>query len=266
MVLGLVIGSGFVPEQPGAVLPAIGMLLSALPAVAWLAFLYRVGARMQFHLSLLPFTLFFLAALLSAAATRPFLHDIINVDVWLGRTTTNNRLLGEILLNGFTHAFMLYAIVRYVAWSSLAFVRRTDGVMYAMAASWGYAAVFNALYVIDLGQPALLSGGLRLLAHLCTFLSTALILGYFLGRNRFENMPVYYLGSGLIFAAVVNGFLLYAGSALNSTRLGLTQSGFSPWPGLALNVAVLALAYSTVYGLTQRQNALTKARLEQGIE
>jgi hypothetical protein len=267
IVFGLAIGNEVVRDRPSAtILLGVGLLISTVPAFAWLVFLYRLGARLQFHLSLLPITLLVLAALLSAAATRPFLHDIVNVDVWMGRATTSDRFWGTILLSGFTHTFMLYVLIRYVAWSSLAFVRRTDGVMYALAASWGYAAVFNILFVIDLGQPALLNGGLRLIAHLCTLLSTGLILGYFLGRNRFEDMPVYYLSAGVILAAAVNGFLLYASSALDSVSLGLTESGFSPWPGIALNIAVLALAYSSVYGLTQRQNALTKARLEQGIE
>lgn len=267
IVLGLAIGNEIVRDQPGAAtLLGTGLLISTLPAFVWLIFLYRIGARAQFHLSLLPITLFVLAALLSAAATRPFLHDIVNFDAWVGRATISNRFWGTILLSGFTHTFMLYVLIRYIAWSSLAFVRRTDGVMYAMAASWGYASVFNILFAIDLGQPALLNGGLRLIAHLCTFLSTGLILGYFLGRNRFENLPIYYLSIGVILAATVNGFLLYAGSSLNSIGLGLTQSGFSPWPGLALNIAVLAFTYSSVYGLSQRQNALTKARIEQGIE
>lgn len=267
IVFGLAIGNEIMRGQPGAItLRGVGLLLATVPAFMWLIFLYRIGARDQFHLSLLPITLFVLAALLSAAATRPFLHDIIDFDAWIGRATTSNRFLGTILLSGFTHTFMLYVLIRYIAWNSLAFVRRTDGVMYALAASWGYALVFNVLFVIDLGQPALLNGGLRLIAHLCTFLTTGLILGYFLGRNRFEDLPVYYPSVGMILAATVNGFLLYAGSALNSTRLGLTQSGFSPWPGLALNVAVLAFTYSSVYGLSQRQNTQTKARLEQGIE
>jgi len=266
-VLGLAIGNELGDDQPASgTLTAIGFLISALPAFVWLIVLYRLGARAEFHLSLLPITLFVLGALLSAAATRPFLHDIVDLDAWMGRATTSNRFWGAILLSGFTHTFMLYVLIRYIAWSSLAFVRRTDGVMYALAVSWGYATVFNILFVIDLGQPALLNGGLRLIMHLCTFLSTGLILGYFLGRNRFENLPVYYLSTGVILAATVNGFLLYAGSALNSTSLGLTQSGFSPWPGVALNAAVLAFTYSSVYGLSQRQNALTKARLEQGME
>ena len=252
------------PEQFGqAVSPGIGILAASFPAIVWFISLYRIGARTQFHISPLPVTLFVLGALLSAAVTRPFLYNIVNLDVWLGRTTANNRFMGDILLNGFTHAFTLYAIIRYIAWDSPAFARRTDGVMLAMAASWGYASLLNVLYVIDLGGMTLLNGGLRLITQLCTFLTTGLILGYFIGRNRFEDAPIYHLSLGLATAAAVNGFLIYASSALNSTSLSLTQSGFSPWPGIALTFGVLVLTFSTVQGLMQRQNALTQGKLEQ---
>ncbi|MBN1311418.1 MAG: hypothetical protein JXB30_08365 [Anaerolineae bacterium] len=264
MMLGLAIGSQLAPEHLGdAVPPGTGILVAILPALVWLIALYRVGARTQFHLSPLPVTMFVLGALLSAAVTRPFLYNIVNLDIWLGRTTVSNRFMGDILLNGFTHAFTLYAIIRYIAWDSPAFARRTDGVMLAFAASLGYATLLNILYVVELGGMTLLNGGLRLITQLCTFLTTGLILGYFVGYNRFEDMPIYHLSLGLAMAATVNGFLLYAGSALNSIRLSLTQSGFSPWPGIALNIGVLILTFSTIRGLMQRQNALTQAKLEQ---
>jgi RsiW-degrading membrane proteinase PrsW (M82 family) len=263
MLVALAIGSQVSPETFGSVTPpSTGILFVVFPVLVWFAALYRIGARIQFRLTALPVTIFVLAALLSAAVTRPFLHSIVNLDTWLGQTTSTNRLMGDILLNGFTHTFTIYALMRYIVWDSPAFARRTDGVMFALAASWGYATLVNILYVIDLGGVTLLNGGLRLITQLCTFLVTGLILGYFLGRNRFEDMPVYHLSVGLILSATVNGFLLYAGSALNLTSLSLTQSGFSPWPGVALSMGILILSFTTIRGLLQRQNALTQAKLE----
>ncbi|MBN1427845.1 MAG: hypothetical protein JXB07_05625 [Anaerolineae bacterium] len=263
-LLGFAIGNQLAPERfRDTVQSGTGIFIAILPALIWIISLYRIGAQTQFQLSPLPITIFVLGALLSAAVTRPFLYNIVNLDIWIGSTTASNRLMGNILLNGFTHTFTLYAIIRYIAWDSPAFMRRTDGVMFALAASWGYASLINILYVIDLGEITLLNGSLRLITQLCIFLTTGLILGYFIGRNRFEDAPVYHLSVGLIMAATVNGFMLYASSALNSTSLSLTQSGFSPWPGLALSMGGLALTFSTVRGLMQRQNALTQAKLEQ---
>jgi hypothetical protein len=82
-----------------------------------------------------------------------------------------------------------------------------------------------------------------------------------LGRNRFEDLPIVYLTSGLGIAALLNGVLLYAGTELNNIRLGIDQDGFSPWPGFVFSMAVLIATYAAVYGLTRRHNALTRARL-----
>lgn len=255
-------GAIFNLELTGIPRIALGVALSVLPALVWMFFLTRLAAQRDVPLSPLLPTVFILAALIAAAIARPVLYEIIDLDGWLGQATALNRLFANILLGGAVHAFLLYAIIRYTVWQTPAFEHRVDGILYSLVAAWGYAATFNALYVLDTGGLTLLNGSFRILSQTCTFLVTGLIIGYFLGRNRFEDMPFYFLTGGVALAAAANGFLFFAGTELNNIRVNLTTDGFSPWPGLLLNVVAILASYAAIYGLLRRQNELTKARLE----
>ncbi len=242
----------------------ISISVAILPALVWLSVLYRTASRLEFEFSPMLPTVFVLAALAAAAIIRPFVYDFIDVNTWFWRTNAVNRLLGNMLISGSINAFVIYVIVRYTVWRTMAFVRRVDGILYTMAASWGYATMFGLLFVLDEGGVSLVNGNFRILAETCAYVISGIIIGYFLGRNRFEEMPVYFLGGGVALAAGANGFLLFASKELNNVSLSLTDDGFSPWPGLVLSIVALIGIFSAIYGLLQRQNKLTRARL--GLE
>ncbi len=242
---------------------AIGIGYAVLPALIWLLTLYQAAARGRMEISPLLPTVFVLAALIAAAVTHPFLSDVLALNLWLTRTSQANRLLGNILINGSVNVFALYAIVRYTVWHTPIFTRRTDGILYALAAGWGYVTAINLLFVLDLGGLTLLNGSLRLVSQTCAYLAPSLVIGFVLGHNRFENLPFTYLPAGMTVAGILNGVLLYTASELNSTRLDLTASGFSPWPGVVVNLIALAGTFWAIYGLLRRYNALTDARLGQ---
>lgn len=263
IIVGLLIASQVVEEPGNIARLIIGTGISLIPSLAWLLLLYRAAARRDIRLPASLPLIFALAALIAAAVTRPLLFELIDLDVWLSRTTPPNRFLGNVLINGFFHAFILYALVRYTVWHRPTFTRRTDGVLFGMAAGWGYLAMINLLFVLGQDGVSLVNGSFRLITQACAYLAPGLIMGYFLGHNRFEDMPFYYLSLGLVLSAGVNGLMLYAGNELNNIRLGLTQDGFSPWPGLVFNFAVLLFVFGAIYGLQQRNNALIRARLEQ---
>jgi hypothetical protein len=196
-----------------------------------------------------------------AAISRPILYDLIKIDLLLGGTTASNRFFGDILVQGFFHSFLLYAIVRYSVWNTPMFTRRSDGVLYAISATWGYAPMLVVLTSFGQQQIALQSGSLFVATRLLAYLVPAPIIGFFLGRNRFEDMPFYYLSSGIVLAAFLCGLTLYAGTELNNTRFNLAQDGYSPWPGLVFSTVVVIGALAAVAGLMTRHNNLTQARL-----
>lgn len=261
MALATALGSQLTTSVSGLIHIGFSVILSLLPAGLWLLFVYRSADRLEQSLPLIFPVLFALAILLGAAIVRPLVFEVFNIDEWLAGTSPSNRFLGNILLRGFLHAFLIYALVRYTVWRSLAFQRRTDGILYALSVGWGYTAVMTLLF--GLSQPSLLvlNGGLRLLALLCAYVTPSIIIGYFLSRNRFEDMPFFYLPLGVTLAATVCGGLLYAGAELNNTRVNLVTDGFSPWPGLVVSYIILIATFVIIYALITRQNALTRARM-----
>ena len=238
-----------------------GMAFVSLSPLVWITLYYRSSRRNRAGASPWPPLLFALGSLVAVAVTHPIFSSIIELELWLSRTNATNRFLAHILLNGFFHMFVLYALVRYLSWDHPSFDHRVHGLVLTLSACLGYATALNFFFIIDHEGLTILYGGLRLISQLCAFVAPALILGYFLGINRFEDMPFYYLSAGLLLSAVANGLLLYAGSELNYVGLSLTQTGFSPWPGFVASVLALVATGATIYGLLRRQNALARARL-----
>ena len=263
MALALGITGGFLHlSLQGASSVLAGVTVAILPALFWLTVLFRAARRGGGQISPLLPTMFILGALVAAALMRPLLYDLLNIPDWLSRTSQTNRFLAHILLYGFSNVFVIYMLVRYIVWRTPSFERRIDGVLYSVAVAWGYASMFGVLFVVNQGGVTLFNGGLRLLAQLAASVATAFVVGYFLGRNRFEDMPLYYLTGGVVLAAALNGLMLYAGTELNGVRLSVSNDAYSPWPGLGFSFALLVLTYSAILGLLRRHNGLTKARLE----
>lgn len=262
-VIAVVIADAVLPDSTQrAIGSAIGAGFCVVPVLVWMGALYQAHARGRIDISPLLPTVLVLAALIAAALVRPFVIDLIGLSAWLARTSAVNRLLGNILIGGTAHAFVLYAVVRYMVWRTAAFSRRVDGILYCLAAGWGYSAAMNLLFVLDLGQISLLNGSLRLISHLSAYLATSLVIGLALGQNRFRDLPFYSLPASMTIAAALNGTLLFLASELNYTRLGFNRDGFSPWPGLIINLVFLLFTLLAVHGLLRRANAITRAQME----
>jgi hypothetical protein len=262
MVGGAIANQLIASEPTGITRVVISSIYAIGPALLWQTIILRSYRRSKFSLSPLEPAIFLIAALFAAAITRPIVGEWLAFDLWLSRASTTNRFLTQILITGAFHVFVQYAIIRYVVWQTPAFSRRVDGVLYGLSAGMGYSAAFGLLTMLDAGGYTLLSGGLRLLTQQCAILTGSIVLGYFMGRNRFENMTFTYLGLGFGLAAFLTGFLRFAGIGLNNTRLGFDTSGFSPWPGIIVTTITLIFTIAAIYGLLKRHNALTIARLE----
>jgi RsiW-degrading membrane proteinase PrsW (M82 family) len=253
----------FAPIQLSQAPQVIPNIVSALlPSLVWLLLIIRLYSQDQIDISPLMPTVFVLGALLAAAIVRPLLHDLLELDDWFSRTNGTNRFAGSVLVEGAINALALYAIVRYTVWRTPNFARRTDGPLFAIAAGWGYGSMFALLFVLDRSGVTIMNGTLRTVSQLFAYLASALIIGYALGRSRFEELPIYYLAAGVGLAAFINGLMLYGSTELNNTGLGIGEQGFSPWPGLVFSLLALILVYAAVFGLTRRHNALTRARQE----
>jgi RsiW-degrading membrane proteinase PrsW (M82 family) len=245
------------PTLTGWALFVIGLVLALIPALIWLFFFYQQD-RLEPEPKGYVLGVFILGALLAQGIGIPLLQDVFGVSRWLSINTWVN-LLGSILVIGFTQEFLKYAAVRYSIYPSREFDERADGVVYGTAAGLGYATMLNINYIVASGGVNLQAGVIRIVVTALAQASFAGLSGYFLGRAKFEDEPVWWLPSGVALAAVLNGLFTYLRGEITTTGLTLTGGGFNPWPGLILAAVVAAVTFGALFYLIRRANRLTMA-------
>jgi RsiW-degrading membrane proteinase PrsW (M82 family) len=248
------------PALTGWSLLAAGCLMALIPAGLWLIFFYHQD-RLEAEPKGYVFAVFILGALLAQAVGIPLLEDVFEVRRWLPLSPWVN-ILGSILVVGFTQEFLKYAAVRYSIYPSVEFDERVDGIVYSTAAGLGYATMLNVHYVIASGGVNLQAGVIRIAVTALAQASFAGLTGYFLGRAKFEDKPVWWLPAGLALASALNGLFTYLRGELTTTGLSLAGGGFNPWPGLILAAIVALATFGALFYLIRRANRLTLARSE----
>ncbi|MBN1955380.1 MAG: PrsW family intramembrane metalloprotease [Anaerolineae bacterium] len=252
----------FKPVWTGWQLTAAGIVLSLIPAIIWLAFFYQQD-RLEPEPKGYVLSVFLLGALLAQAVGIPVVQDLFDVRSWLPLTPWTN-ILGSILVIGFTQEFLKYAAVRYSVYPLAEFDERVDGVIYATAAGLGYATMLNVHYVIAKGGVDLQVGVIRIVVTALAQASFAGLTGYFLGRAKFEDEPVWWLPSGIALAAVLNGLFTYLRGELTTTQLSLSGGGFNPWIGLILATIVAGATFGAVFYLIRLANRITLSGIDAG--
>ena len=218
-----------------------GVILSLIPAVIWLGFFYRRD-RLEPEPKSMVIQVFFLGGLLAAALGIPLVENIFRVSEWMYASLWT-RLLGGILVIGFSQEFLKYAAVRWTVYKTEEFDEPVDGIIYATAAGLGYAAMLNILFVIESGGVDLGAGVIRITIISLAHASFAGVVGYFLGIEKFQNKPAWYTSLGVVIAAVLNGLFFTLRSAVITS--GLAQANV--WIGFIL---AALLAGATTYFLS----------------
>ncbi|TET50552.1 MAG: PrsW family intramembrane metalloprotease, partial [Anaerolineales bacterium] len=156
--------------------------------------------------------------------------------------------------------------VRYSVYPTAVCDARLDGIVYGTAAGLGYATMLNLSYVLEGGGVNLQVGIIRIVVTALAQASFAGLSGYFLGRAKFENEPVWWLPSGVALAAVLNGLFATLRGELTTTALGLEGGGFNPWPGLVLAAVVAGVTLFVLFYLMRRANRLALASADASPE
>ena len=234
----------------GAALVWAGIVLAVVPALLWLAFFYQRD-RLEPEPKQFVLGVFLLGALLASAVGMPVVRDLFQVQEWMSRSVAAN-ILGSILVVGFVQEFLKYAAVRYSVYLSAEFDERIDGVIYGTAAGLGFATMLNIHYVtanagVDLGV-----GVVRIAVTALAQASFAGISGYFLGRAKFEQEPVWWLPLGVTIAAALNGLFTFVRAEI--VTVGLS---YKPVYGLVLATAVALVTFIALNVLMRRANRLT---------
>jgi RsiW-degrading membrane proteinase PrsW (M82 family) len=240
-----------VPARPqGVGLVLLGVVLALVPAALWLVVFYLQDVQ-EPEPKTFVVGVFLLGALLARAVGMPLIDELYRVEEWFPSGPLYH-ILGAILIVGFVQQFLIYAAVRYSVYLSREFDERVDGILYATAAGLGYATMVNIDYVVRSGGLDLVSGALRIAVTAMALASFGGVVGYFLGRCKFEDEPAWWMPLGLALAATLDGLFTYFRGEVTATRVGLQGGGYNPWPGLLLGTAVAAITFGVLFYLIRR--------------
>lgn len=214
-----------------------GIVLALIPAAIWLSFFYRRD-RLEPEPKHMVFRVFLLGGLLAGAVGVPLVNEFFEIPQWLSSSSFVTQLLAGWLIVGTIQETLVYSAVRFSVYDTDEFDEETDGVVYATAAGIGYATVLNILFVVNSGGVALGNGGIRIVLTTIAHAAFAGVIGYFLGRQKFEKRPLWWMPAGVMLAALVNSIFFYLRGMLSSGSLSATGGAANPWIGLVLAIVL----------------------------
>ncbi len=246
----------FNPKLSGFGLGLVSLLLAVIPAAIWLAIFYSQDRKepepKQYVIGVAV-----LAGLLAATIGQPLINGYFKVNQWIGGQVLT-EIIGSILIIGFITAFLIYASVRFSIFYSSEFDQRLDGVVYGSAAGIGYAAMINVIKVVENGGVELGAGVVGIVVTQMVHGSLGALIGYFLGRDKFDPKRVWWMAVGITVVAILRG--LYSWLSGEITQAGISLSagatnGYNYWPSLILGTLFAALIMILVFTLVRRDLA-----------
>lgn len=238
------------PNLAGLALDVTGIVLAVVPAAVWLAFFYRRDRREPEPRSMV-IGVAIVAALIGTAVVIPLLSEVLAVQTWLPRSPAVH-LLGSILVIGAIEAFAVYVTVRFSVYASAEFDERVDGIVYGSAAGIGLATALNVDFIVSSGGVDLGAGAIRVVMTALAQASFGGVIGYCLGRQKFDARPVWWMPLGVAVAAVLNGVFTFLRGTAAGGFSGTTAGIVGPFLGLAL-AAGLAIVVTLVLSLLIRR-------------
>jgi len=234
----------FKPVFSGESLLWLGFGMSVCPALIWLFFFY-IQDRREPEPKGMVIEVFILGGLVAAAVGIPLLNNVFKLSSWMYDSPGVN-LFAAILVVGFSQEFLKFAAVRFSIFKSREFDELTDGIVYATAAGLGYATVLNFEFIISSGGAGLGMAAIRLTLTALAQASFAGITGYFLGKEKMEKQPAWWLAAGLGLAAIVNGIFYTLWGNLSTATLVGENALVNPWLGLILAVVIALVVMGTL--------------------
>ena len=223
------------PSLGDLALTLVGIVMSLVPATIWLAFFYRRD-RLEPEPRSMVLGVFVLGALVAGAVGIPLTDRLLGTSGWLTEAGVPIHVLGLILIPGMVQMTFIYLTVRLSVYQSREFDEWTDGILYGTAAGLGYATWLNVDFVVSSGGVDLGLGVVRVTLAALVLGSLGGLVGYFVGHDRLEVRPIWYVPLGVALAAILDGVYWY----LRSSFTGGFTGSLTPWVGLVL-AAVLAV-------------------------
>jgi RsiW-degrading membrane proteinase PrsW (M82 family) len=250
---------GVLPRDLRDPLPRIG--LAVLPLALWFIFSYG-GERRALRPRPDLLRVLILGALVANAVAVPLEEYVFLPQRWLPSAGFGGRLLGYAATIGFTAEFLKYLVLRYTIWPRR-ITQRLDGIAYGLAASVGYALVFNLRFAL-FTDATLVASALRVASITLPHLAAGAIVGFFLAELWIGRTAVFWLPIGLGVASLVSG-LHYAFRAIAiAGSPSVVGTGSSPLLGLLLAMGLVVTVFWVfaflISSADARAQALTSPR------
>ena len=235
----------FKPQLTGGALVLTGLVLAVVPAALWLIFFYQQD-RLEPEPVGYVARMFVIGLALAGAIGIPLTDQLFAVQNWLYRDAVTTWV-GSVFIIGGVAAFIIYATVRYFMFDEPEFDERTDGVVYATAAALGYATALNVQFILSNGGARLGTGEIFVAEVALAFAGFGGILGYFLGRAKLEQDPIWWLPLGLVLTSFLGGLFVVLRGQLDpgSITFAGRGSGLPSFNGLIL-AGILAVIVTVI--------------------
>ncbi len=241
-------------DQPLRLSPLTAFIMSALPALLWLAYFYSQDRHEPEpkHFVLGVYLLGFFVAGPVAEFAVSHLAPPTPFDTGGLGPLSAQRIVYALMIVGLAQELSKYLVVRYTIYLSPELDEPLDGIIYMSAAGIGFATWVNYHYFKGLQHSVFLASGaahavVTTLAHACF----AGVMGYALGRAKFSPVSAtlrsLILFAGLFTAALFNGQFRLVQSAVATSGIHV-----QPWRGLAY-AAGFAVAVFFVTSLLMRR-------------
>jgi protease PrsW len=244
------------PRFSGAALTLIGLVLAIVPAAIWLGFFYRRD-RLEPEPRTMVLGEFLLGLLVATAIGIPIVDQVFDVGTWLFASPLVH-LAGGILIVGIVQEGLKYLTVRLSVYGSHEFDERTDGIIYGTAVGLGFATALNVAFVVDSGGVDLGTGTIRIVLTSLAHASFGGVIGYFLGRQKLEPRPIWWMPAGVALAATLNGVFFFLRSTVGRGTIEGPFDAIAPWIGLVM-AAILAAAVTAALSTLIRRDLAQRA-------
>ncbi|MDZ7650988.1 MAG: PrsW family glutamic-type intramembrane protease [Cytophagales bacterium] len=175
------------------------LALALAPGVAIGVYIYLKDHHEREPVGLLIRSFFF--GLLSIFVTL-LISQVIGLFVTIDETSLSDQAVSAFLIVALVEEFSKFIFVRGILYNNKHFNEPFDGIVYSVMVGMGFATFENILYVVDGGIGTAL---LRMLTAVPAHATFAVLMGYYLGKAKFEHKKSYYALHALGVATLFHG-------------------------------------------------------------
>lgn len=234
---------------------ALGLLLAAIPALIFLVFVYRQD-RVEPEPAQLVLAVFLAGGLLGWAVVDPLGEWLLGADPWEHRSELGTWI-ASVGVRGTLAVFFGYLAVRYTVYLTPEFDEPVDGIVYATAAMLGMATASNVALVAQHDAVLPVAGATAMASTTLIHVATGVVLGYGLGRARFDAAA----GQRWLTAAFAAAALMHGALHEIVRAVGTARGGFDPLLGFGVSLALAAAVLASSHFITAR---FARRSLEEG--